>query len=136
MKKIQVLLNNTSGGSAPHLRLIRMEKERGLTPAQIGRQIAAKIGTNHKTESALYGFFRRGERAISESRIAPLAEVLGVTPAQLHEINQLRSIESVRLDFDPDLLIEDYLIDLPVQVHTLKEFLSWLATQVSIGKSG
>lgn len=106
----------------------KLENRKGLNAAKVGKLIAQKLGTQQKTEAALYGFFRRGERPISESRISILAEIFDVDQQELRKINLLRS-HFVQLDFNPKLEVKSLLVDVPVSIKSLDEFLVWLWTE-------
>lgn len=108
--------------------LIKLQNKKGLKPADVGRLMAQKLGTNPKTEAALYNFFRRGERAISTSRIPVLAEIFGVDQEVLLQINAHRW-ETLELDCDTKLPFRDFLQNVPADVTTLDGFLVWLSTE-------
>lgn len=108
--------------------LIELQKKKGLKPADVGKLMAEKLGTNPKTESALYNFFRRGERAISASRIPVLAEIFDVDKEVLFQINTLRW-KTLELDCDPKLQFRDFLQDVPNNITTLDGLLVWLSTE-------
>ncbi len=54
-----------------------------LTPTQIGERVALLLGTGSVSEGRIYREFRLGDRAISKSRIPPLAKVLKVSEKEL-----------------------------------------------------
>jgi len=100
--------NNTTGGKIKTIR-----KMMGLTQKELG----AELGFPEATADIRIAQYESGKRGLKKDRLEKIANVLGVSPAALHErnindrLNLLHTLFEIENDYDlkPDLVFQDDL---------------------------